>query len=145
LAQEVLLAVAKSIGRFEYDERLGTFRGWLLTVTRNKLRNFFVANQRHPRGTGDTDCMEMLNEHSSTDERDVWEREYEQRLFDWAAERVRGQFQPSTWQAFCLTAIEGRASQEAAQRLDMSLGAVYIAKSRVMARIKEQIEKIGER
>jgi len=60
-------------------------------------------------------------------------------LFDWAAEQVRGHFQDSTWQAFWQTAVENRPPREVADHLGLSVGAVYIAKSRVLARLREQV------
>ena len=61
---------------------------------------------------------------------------------DWAAEQVRGHFQETTWRAFWMTAVEGRPAPEVAAELGLSVGAVYIAKSRVLARLREQIQRI---
>jgi RNA polymerase sigma-70 factor (ECF subfamily) len=73
---------------------------------------------------------------------DLWNQEYEQRLFTWAAEQVRHRFQDATWQAFWQTAVEGRSGQAVAQELGMTVAAVYLAKSRVMARLREQIQQV---
>src|SRR6516162_10659891 len=54
LTQDVLQAVSGGIRRLDYDPRRGTFRGWLFTVVRNKVRNFFAAQGRPGRGTGDS-------------------------------------------------------------------------------------------
>ena len=62
-------------------------------------------------------------------------------LFDRAAERIRDEFQDSTWQAFWQTNIEGKDTRQVARSLDMTVGAVYIARSRVLARLKKQIEQ----
>jgi RNA polymerase sigma-70 factor (ECF subfamily) len=70
----------------------------------------------------------------------LWEEEYQRRRLDWAAQRVCGKVQTATWQAFWQTAVEGKPAEEVAQALKMSLGAVYIAKSRVIARLRQQIE-----
>jgi DNA-directed RNA polymerase specialized sigma24 family protein len=61
-------------------------------------------------------------------------------VFVWAAEQVRGEFRQTTWQAFWLTAVEGQSAGAAAQASGISIGAVYIARSRVMARLKSIIE-----
>ena len=145
LAQEVLLSVAKAIGRFDYDRQIGTFRGWLQTVTRNKLRTFLSSRKRHPRGTGDTNLLGLLAQAPSREEQNHWEHEYEQRLFDWAADKVKDRFEESTWRAFWMTSVDGLEAPLVAKRLSMSVGAVYIAKSRVTARLREQIERIGDR
>lgn len=145
LMQEVLRSVAMAAGKLDYDPKRGTFRGWLFTVTRNKISNYLSRERRHPRGTGDTDAQERLNElpNEETGEAD-WDNEFEQRTFAWATEQVRKEFQPATWQAFWRTAVEGRPAKEVGSELGMSPGAVYVAKSRVLARLKEQVQLIEE-
>src|SRR5262245_26614927 len=139
LTQDVLHAVARGSGRLEYDPARGTFRGWLFTVARNKLHTFLKRQQRHRQHTEDVE-VEQLLAGPDADEAALWEQEYEQRLFDWAAEQVRGHFQDRTWQAFWQAAVEGRPPRDVAAALGLSVGAVYIAKSRVLARLKEQVQ-----
>src|SRR6516225_3182053 len=91
LTQDVLLAVAGASKRLVYDPQRGTFRAWLYTVARNKLRNFLLARKRR-RDEGDP---QLLDEQPAREEVELWEREYEQRLFDWAGQQVRGFFQES--------------------------------------------------
>jgi RNA polymerase sigma factor (sigma-70 family) len=142
LTQEVLRAVARAIKRFDYDSRRGTFRGWLFTLVRNKFRNFLVRRKRELRGSGDSAVQNMLAEYAAPqqDQAAVWERECERRRFDWAAQRVRDEVKESTWQAFWRTAIEGESGQQVAEALGMRVAAVYLAKSRVMVRIKEHLQ-----
>jgi RNA polymerase sigma-70 factor (ECF subfamily) len=146
LTQEVLRAVAGAVGRLEYDPARGSFRGWLFTVVRNKLRNFLEARQRHEQGQGDSAAQAWLEAQPAPEgeQEALWEREYEQRLFAWAADQVRGGFQDATWRAFWLTAVENRSAREVAAALGLSLGAVYIAKSRVLARLREQIRQVQD-
>jgi len=145
LMQEVLRSVAGAVGRLNYDPRKGTFRGWLYSITRNKIFNFLEARQRHPRGTGDSNAQQRLSEHPGRDaEADEWDREYERKAFAWAADRVRPEFQPNTWQAFWMTAVEGQNAKDAGRRLGLSPGAVYVAKSRVLARLKEEISQLSD-
>jgi len=141
LAQEVLRAVARSVGRLNYDPRRGSFRGWLFTVVRNQLRDFRDRQRRQVHGSGNSGVQQLLNEQPTPPE-DEWDREYERRLFTWAAEQVRPAVQPATWQAFWQTAVEGKSGQEVAQELGMTVAAVYLAKSRVMARLKEEIRQL---
>jgi RNA polymerase sigma factor (sigma-70 family) len=146
LTQEVLRAVAASAHRLEYDPQKGSFRGWLFTVTRNKVHNFLTGRRRYNQGTGGTSAQDMLEAQPEKEEiaAKSWELEYEQRLFAWAAEQVRGSFQDSTWQAFWQTAVEGRNAKTVAEELRMSVGAVYIAKSRVLARLRQQIQTLQD-
>jgi RNA polymerase sigma-70 factor (ECF subfamily) len=79
------------------------------------------------------------------DQTDWWDEEYERRVFAWAADQVRGAFQGSTWQAFWQTAVEGKTGPQVARDLGLSVAAVYLAKGRVMARLKTVIrEALGE-
>src|SRR5262249_17521877 len=144
LTQDVLRAVSTAAKGLDYAPRLGSFRGWLFTVTRNKLRNFLASPRRQEQGSGDTAAQNLLNEVPAREEDQaaLWEQEYEQQLFAWAVEQVRGSFSESTWQAFWLTAVEGKRGKEAAQELGMSVAAVYLAKGRVMTRLKEQIRQV---
>jgi RNA polymerase sigma factor (sigma-70 family) len=145
LTQDVLRSVAGAIGRLDYDPRRGTFRSWLFTVTRNALNTFFEAQQRLTRGSGDSAVQDWLaNQPDPADESAVWDREYERRLLDVAAEQVRLEFENSTWQAFWHTAVEGQPAREAAEGLGMSVGAVYIARSRVLSRIKEKVAQLRD-
>ena len=64
--------------------------------------------------------------------------------FRWAAEEIRGEFAPATWQAFWLTAVGGRPPKEVASELGLSVGAVYIARSRILARLRQRIEELGD-
>jgi RNA polymerase sigma-70 factor (ECF subfamily) len=141
LTQEVFRAVARAVGKFHYDVDRGGFRRWLLTVTHNELRDAVARARRHPAGSGDTGVKQWIEQQPepAVDEA-LWEEEYQRRRLDWAAQRVCGKVQTATWQAFWQTAVEGKPAEEVAQALKMSLGAVYIAKSRVIARLRQQIE-----
>ena len=143
LTQEVLRAVARAAKRQDYDPSKGSFRGWLFTIARNKLRNFQASRRRHPQGTGDTAEQDRLEAQPDREPNEdaLWDREYEQRLFDWAAQQVRGGFEQSTWKAFWQTAVDGKPAKDVAASLGISVGAVYIAKSRVLARLRECIQR----
>jgi RNA polymerase sigma-70 factor (ECF subfamily) len=145
LMQDVLRSVARNAHRMEYDPARGTFRGWLYTVTRNKIYNFLNGQRNRPRGSGDSDAHERLD---ATPARDAdgpdaeWEREYQRQLSGRAMELVRDEFQPATWQAFWQTAVEGKAAAEVGSGLKMSPGAVYVAKSRVLARLRDEVKRM---
>lgn len=144
LTQDVLRAVAGAAARLDYDPARGSFRAWLFTVVRNRLRDFLDSRKRHCRGTGDSDAQERLEQHPDP-EADLsarWEQDYEWQLLMWAAEQVRPTVQPSTWQAFWQTTVECKSGQEAAEALGMSVAAVYLARGRVMARLKELVRQV---
>ena len=144
VAQEVLKTVARTVQRFDYDPSRGRFRNWLLTVTRSKFNNLLGSQQRHPHVPGGTSALQRLEELPSPEEETNWDREFHQRLFEWAAERVRAEVQMKTWQAFWQAAVEGRRGEEVAANLSLSLGGVYVAKSRVLTRLRELIASVGD-
>jgi RNA polymerase sigma-70 factor (ECF subfamily) len=146
LTQEVLRSVASAIGRLDYDPQRGSFRGWLFAVVRHKLQNFLASQKRQCQGTGDTDMQIRLEEKAAPeqDEATFWNQEYERQLLAHALEQVRGNFQDSSWQAFWQTAVEGKKAKDVAATLGMSVAAVYMAKSRVLAQLKQHVQKLHE-
>jgi RNA polymerase sigma-70 factor (ECF subfamily) len=145
LMQDVLRSVSSAIGRLEYDRSQGSFRGWLFTITRNKVFNFLSARRIRPQASGDTSTNRMLADQSDgSDHDDSWEMEYQRRLAALAMDRVKGEFQEKTWRAFWLTAVEGVAAAEASKQTGLSPGAIYVAKSRVLARLKDEVEAMRQ-
>ena len=145
LTQEVLQVVSQRAKSFTHQGGQGAFRAWLFTIARNRLRQFHDRSCRSDRGTGESDVLDQIEAVSAPDEEaQVWEEEHERRVFAWASEQVRSQVDPTTWAAFWRTAVEGRSGEEVASALGLSRGAVYVAKSRVMARLKRLIEEIEE-
>jgi RNA polymerase sigma-70 factor (ECF subfamily) len=143
LAQEVLQTVSAAVRSFEYDPARGQFRGWLFTITLNKLRRMMTRRTNEERGSGDTAMQEVLAAQPADEPEDeFWTRTHKLRLFHWAAEQVRPEVQPATWQAFWQTSVENRPAAEVSAALGMSLGAVYIAKSRVLAKIREIVQSV---
>lgn len=143
VAQEVMRAVARSIGAFDYQPDRGGFRSWLFTVTRNKLNNFLEKRRLEPAAVGGTTVREIIEAQPCPEHDSGWDQEYHQRLFDWACSRIRSEFNESTWQAFWRTAVTEASGEEVAQALGLSVGAVYVAKSRVRARLRECIEAVA--
>jgi RNA polymerase sigma-70 factor (ECF subfamily) len=144
LCQEVFRAVAQSIDRWEPDR--GSFRGWLIRIARNLLINFLTRGRNQPRGSGSTSVQDLLEVEPAADPSAtaVFDAEYRRRLFRWAAEDVRREFTPRTWQAFWRTAVEDGSPRAVAAELGLSIGAVYIARSRVLARLRRRVEQLGE-
>ncbi len=149
LTQEVFRRVMRAMKSFEYDSRRGTFRGWLFTLARNSFRNFLASAARKERAGGGSDYgrrLDQIADQSSPDDcsadSQLWDAEYERRMLDIASDNIRDQFAPNTWQAFWQTGVLGRVAQEVADELKMSVGSVYVAKSRVLARLKQEVEQL---
>src|SRR5271154_791889 len=86
VTQEVLMAVATAIGRWDSDPARGSFRGWLSTITRNLVVNFLIRESRQPRGNGDTEFQRWLDQQPdpASDESVLFEVEEERQIFRWA-------------------------------------------------------------
>jgi RNA polymerase sigma-70 factor (ECF subfamily) len=143
LMQEVLRSVARNAEPMEYDPKRGTFRGWLYTVARDMVFNFLSSQRNKPRGTGDPAVRERLDEvpgrpEDRGEDWDDWELDCRRRLSAKAMEVVRDLVEPNTLRAFWGTAVEGRAAQEVGGELKMTPGAVYVAKSRVLTRLRHE-------
>jgi RNA polymerase sigma factor (sigma-70 family) len=144
LMQDVLRSVSSAVPRLAYDPVRGTFRGWLFTVTRNKVFNFLQSRNRRVQGSGGSGMQQRLEQHAAADG-DLsanWEADYRRELAARAMERVKGEFQAATWDAFIQTAVEGRTPAQVAARVGLSVGAIYVAKSRVTARLRQEIERM---
>jgi RNA polymerase sigma-70 factor (ECF subfamily) len=145
VTQEVLLSVAKAVGRWDTNPAHGSFRGWLSTITRNLVVNFLIRQGRHPRGTGDSDFGRWLNQvpAADCDESLLFDLERRRQLFLWAASEIETEFRSETWRAFWETSVVGRSVGEIASELKMSVGAVYVARSRVMKRLREKVQEVA--
>jgi RNA polymerase sigma-70 factor (ECF subfamily) len=146
LAQDVFRAVAGAIDRWDPDPRLGTFRAWLFRIARNLILNALAARRRQLRGSGDTDVRRLLEEQPDPNSEDstLFDVELRRRLFHWAIDQIRPEFRDPTWQAFLRTSVEGESPKDVAQELGMTVGAVYVARSRIMARLKSLIEQVQD-
>jgi RNA polymerase sigma-70 factor (ECF subfamily) len=145
LSQEVLRAVAGAVGRLDYDPQRGSFRNWLFTIVRRKLSNWRAALGNRLRGSGDSATQQMLENCPAPDVQEAqWQAEWEQRLAAWACEQVRRDVTDIAWQAFWRTTIEGQSTSQVADDLGVTIGVVYHARSRIVARLKELVQSVQE-
>ncbi|HKI37079.1 MAG TPA: sigma-70 family RNA polymerase sigma factor [Gemmataceae bacterium] len=143
LSQDVFHAVASAIGRLDYDPARGSFRNWLFTVVRRKLLNWQATRRNRAQGSGDAATHQLLEQCPAPEPQEAeWEAEWQRRLYDWACVRVRREVTDATWQAFWRTAVDGQPVKQVAADLGISAGAVYIARSRILARLKELVQSV---
>jgi RNA polymerase sigma factor (sigma-70 family) len=142
VAQQVLVSVAGAVERREHDPKRAKFRTWLHRVAHNAILNA-LARGKPDRGSGGSAMLAVLNQHDSRGgpDSDLLRLEYRREVFRWAARQVRKEFQPETWNAFWLTAVEGRDIESVARELGKNRGAIYAARSRVMRRIQEKVNE----
>ncbi len=138
--QEVLARVAKAINRWDPDPGRGSFRGWISRITRNLVIEFMRSKTRQLLTSDDSSIDQLIQSTPDpSTETELFDLEHERQVFAWAAEKIHQSFQPKSWQAFWLTAVENRSAEDVARELGLTKGAIYIARSRVMARLKEKI------
>ena len=147
VTQEVLGKLVRAIRSFDYDATRGSFRGWLKTVTNNAVRDFLEDLARPGRGSGDTQVGGMLAALQAPDAiQDLTsslEEEAERELLREAESRVQLRVQPNKWEAYRLTALKNVAAADAATELGMPVSEVYVAKSRVLKLLREEVARLG--
>ena len=145
LSQQVLTAVAKAIDRFEPDPARATFRTWLHRVAQNFIINA-ISRAAPDRAAGDTRTFDYSSAERAPDgpDSDLVRLELRREVFRWAADKIRDEFRPITWDAFWLTAVEGQQIDHVADKLEISCGAIYAARSRIMRRLKEKVAEFDD-
>ena len=144
LSQDVLREVSRSIVGFDYDPTLGRFRNWLFLITRRTLARRFRKETTQPRATGDTQFLRNLQDLPEDETDDLWEQQYRQHIFHRASHQIISEFAEKTWLAFWRTAVDGEKPAEVAKQLGLSVGSVYVAKNRILRRLREKIAHIDD-
>jgi RNA polymerase sigma-70 factor (ECF subfamily) len=140
LAQEVLLVVFREVGGFERRGQ-GAFRAWLRTVLVHRVRDYFRGRQYRPTATGDSDFLRRLDELESPESTlsRLWDRDHDEHVAASLLRRVQGDFAPATWQAFRRHALQGEPAARVAAELGLSLNSVLLTKSRVLKRLRQEL------
>jgi RNA polymerase sigma-70 factor, ECF subfamily len=145
LVQEVSISVARSIGKWLEREDRGSFRAWLFVIARNCAIDFIRKPARRGPVDGAADSGNALARLAADDEiSSQFGIEYRREVFRWASDRVRQSVSESSWEAFWRTSVEERPIAEVADELGQSIGSIYIARSRVMKRLKELVKQYEE-
>lgn len=144
--QEVFRAVAEGVGEFRKDRPGDSFRGWLRTITRSKLADHFRRVDRQPMATGGSDAYRRLQQAEGRVEEanDPRETDALRQLRLRAMELIRGEFEPKTWEMFWRVTADDQAAKDVAADLRVSPAAVRLAKSRVLRRLREELEGLEE-
>jgi RNA polymerase sigma-70 factor, ECF subfamily len=136
LVQEVFVLLLQKLPEFRY-ERGKSFRAWLKTITLNKYRE--DRRRRVPLSAGEGE-LEAVPESAEA----FWEQDYRDHLTRRALEVMKAEFQPTTWKAFWELVVNGRPGTEVAGELGVSVNSVYIARSRVLRRLRQELSELTE-
>jgi RNA polymerase sigma-70 factor (ECF subfamily) len=144
--QEVFKAVAVGIGGFRKDRPEDRFRGWLRTIVRNKLADHCRRQGRQPAAAGGSEANQRLQEIQGPTggPEDRAERDALHQIRLRALEAIRCEFEERTWQAFWRVTAEGQATKDVAEDLGVTPSAVRLAKSRVLRRLREEMEGLED-
>lgn len=162
VVQEVVIGVARKMPEFRCDPAAGSFKGWLLLVTRRRIVDQFRKRQpwsptqpphgpgtpagTTPRpesnGTAHTSTIERVPDPAGYDLEAAWEGEWKQHLMDAALERVKRVANPEQVQMFDLHVRLGLSAKEVARKLDVSLPRVYFATYKIRALVQRQVQRL---
>jgi len=139
--QEVLLAVSLHLAQFRRDGPHDSFGAWLAAITRNKVRDHYRRRQGRAEARGGTTAQRHMAEVPQPPELSEASIRPDAESDAWLSRRaldtIRAEFEPRTWDAFWRTTVDGRPPADVAAELQMSVPAVYMAKSRVLRRLRQ--------
>jgi RNA polymerase sigma-70 factor (ECF subfamily) len=140
MTQQVLLRISGAIERYQPDGSAASFRRWLYRIARNVVVTFLTRKSRQPESLDQDWIFDQLSPApGASTESELFDREYQMQVLAWATDQVRREFRDATWQAFVETSIEGRPIAEVARELGLSPGSVYVARSRIVARLRTRV------
>jgi RNA polymerase sigma-70 factor (ECF subfamily) len=140
LGQEVLLSVVKHLPAFEHSGNRGAFRSWLRTIVCRRTADYWRAHDSGSQASGGSGANVVLQQIADpgSELNRQWDEEHDRYVFHCLLDLVEVEFEPVTLQAFRRLAIDGISGADAAQELGLSVAAVYVAKSRVLSRIRQE-------
>ncbi len=148
VVQETVITVAKNIDKLKYDPAIGSFKGWLLQITRWRIADQFrkrePGNAKRSRSVDDasTATIERIPDSQIGDLDAVWEAEWKENLFEAAITRVKKKVEPKQFQIFDCYVRKEWPAQKVAARLGVNVGQVYLARHRIGALLKKEIKAL---
>ena len=139
VSQEVFRGVFRSIGTFRREQPGDTFRGWMRRITQRRLIDHHQRQRTQPEAMGQSDSQTTANDVADPLDEASSKLRSEPSLTRGILDLVRAEFEQRTWDAFCKTTVEGRPATDVGLELGMSTNAVYLAKSRVLRRLREEL------
>ena len=140
VTQEVLTQVSQSIGSFDYEPQRGTFRGWLGAIARSKVCKLMRRRKQAKQAGGE----DVLSELEASDADTLWDEQCKQHLLHLAMRRIRPRFEDATWQAFELAWLHDESADAVARKLKCDVQFVYVAKSRVLKKLREEVCELAD-
>jgi len=133
LTQRVLEILVRQLPDFEHNGRPGAFRAWLRGITLNLLREFWRGHPQPNAGS----LLDQISDPGASLSR-CWDEQHDRHVLHALMDLVRPEFTEASWQAFRRLALDGAPTRVVAGELGLSVNAVLIAKSRVLARLRQE-------
>lgn len=140
LVQDVLTIVFRKLPDFKYDPNK-SFRSWLQTITLNRYREYGRKRSVSRNALTGT-ALNLLPAESVAES--TWDLSYQRSLFSTAMEMLKDEFRPKTWEAVRKFVLENRPAAEIAKETGVSVWTIYAAKSRLLARLREELKGLVE-
>ena len=149
VVQETVVAVARQMPRFKYDPATGSFKSWLLLITRRRILDHLRKEYRRvkideaiPRDGQRTATLERIPDPAGVVPDQIWDEEWKRQLFDGALQRVKRQVEPKHFQIFDCYVLKEWPVKEVAKTFNISTSQVYLIKHRLAALIAKEVRKL---
>ena len=139
IVQEVLLTLSREVSSFEHNGRIGAFRTWVRGIMVNRLRTFWRSKPRRTTASDDSEFEQRLAQldDPASEMSHLWDREHDQHVLRELLHLVQSEFANKTWQAFLMVTFDGVEAKAAGEKLGISRNSVFIAKSRILSRLRQ--------
>lgn len=137
--QRVLTVLVKQLPEFKHSGRVGAFRAWLRGIVTNLLREHW---RTRPTPATESFLAELVDPQGSMSR--LWDEQHDKHVLQGLMKVVRPEFADKSWLAFRRIALDGAAARDVAAELELSVNAVLIAKSRILARLRQAAEGLVE-
>lgn len=149
VVQETVLSVAKKMHEFKYDPAVGSFKSWLLLITRRRIADHQRKQYREPpraepkaKQPGETATIEKIPDSAEAAIDLIWDEEWQKNIMDAAIERVRRQVDPKQFQIFDCYVLKQWPVKDVTKTLGVNIGQVYLAKHRITALIQKEVKRL---
>jgi RNA polymerase sigma-70 factor (ECF subfamily) len=133
ITQRVLEILVRQLATFRHNGRTGAFRAWLRGITVNLLREFW---RDRPSPATDSILQQLSDPGGQLSL--LWDNQHDRHVLHSLLELVRPEFSVATWTAFTRVAVDGVPPRQVAEELGMSVNSVFVAKARVLARLRQR-------
>ena len=140
LIQEVLTVMVRELPGFQHNQRTGAFRRWMRTILGNRVKQYWRSRKYRPEAKGGSSFVEQLArlDDDRSDISLIWDQQHDSFVMNRLLEIVRPRFESQTWEAFQRQVVDGQRADKVAAELDLSIGSVYMAKSRILNALRRE-------